>query len=85
VQRKRAVVERFNHSSLYIKTLCDHQGRNMFEHYAITPDRFAASGGAFPIIVRGTGIVGVAAASGLAAIEDHRIITEALREIIQGA
>jgi uncharacterized protein (UPF0303 family) len=83
VQRKRAVVERFNHSSLYLKTLCDHQGRNMFERYAITPDRFAASGGAFPITVRETGIVGVAAVSGLTAADDHRIVTEALREIMQ--
>ena len=81
VQRKRAVVERFEHSSLYMKTLCDQQGRDMFERYALSPERFAASGGAFPILVRGTGCVGVAAVSGLAAVDDHRIIVETLREL----
>ena len=83
VQRKRAVVERFEHSSLYMKTLCDQQGRNLFERYALSPERFAASGGAFPIQVRGTGCVGVAAVSGLAAVDDHRIIVETLREMFQ--
>lgn len=85
VQRKRAVVERFHHSSLYLKTLCDQQGRDMFERYAIPAERFAASGGAVPLAVRGTGIVGVAAVSGLAAVDDHRVIVETLREMLQGS
>jgi uncharacterized protein (UPF0303 family) len=84
VRRKRAVVERFHHSSLYMKTLCDSQGRDLFERYALQPSQFAASGGAVPINVKGTGLVGAAVVSGLAAVDDHRLVTDALRDMLAG-
>jgi uncharacterized protein (UPF0303 family) len=58
IRRKRAVVERFHRSSLFMKVSADEQGRPMLERYALSPEDYASSGGAVPIIVKGTGCVG---------------------------
>lgn len=41
---------------------------------------FALCGGGFPLVLRGTGMVGVIAVSGLPHLEDHRLIAETLAE-----
>jgi uncharacterized protein (UPF0303 family) len=45
--------------------------------------RFAAHGGAFPVIVRETGCVAVVTVSGLPQQDDHNLVVEALR-VFQG-
>ena len=45
----------------------------------LDPSEYAAHGGAFPLLVRGTGCVGTVAVSGLPQLEDHRLIVAALR------
>jgi uncharacterized protein (UPF0303 family) len=39
---------------------------------------FAAHGGSFPIIVRGTGCIGAVTVSGLPQRDDHNLVVEAL-------
>jgi uncharacterized protein (UPF0303 family) len=39
---------------------------------------YAAHGGCFPVIVRGTGPVGTVTVSGLPQLEDHHLVVEAL-------
>lgn len=81
-RRKRAVVERFHRSSLYMTEQCRQQGRTLHERYGLRPEDFAASGGGFPVAIRGTGVVGAAAVSGLRAVEDHAMIADALRQML---
>ncbi|HEY9054189.1 MAG TPA: heme-degrading domain-containing protein, partial [Rectinemataceae bacterium] len=78
IQRKRRTVNRFGHSSFYIGNLLKSQGKTLGEKYFISDQEYSAHGGAFPIIVEGTGQVGVVAVSGLPQEEDHRLLVECL-------
>ena len=77
--RKARVVARFQHSSLYVGQLCRDAGRTIEEMFLLPPFEFAAHGGAFPITVRGVGVVGSVAVSGLPQLEDHALVVETLR------
>jgi uncharacterized protein (UPF0303 family) len=44
---------------------------------------YQCKGGAFPICIPGTGMVGVIGISGLSAAEDHEVSVMALRKFIQ--
>ena len=78
VERKRAVVERFGHASLYMARLCEQRGVDLATRYQLDPLAFAASGGAFPITIRDVGVVGTVTVSGLPHEIDHALVVEAL-------
>lgn len=77
--RKRRVVHRFGHSSLYVRQSWIERGTTFEESSGLDPRRYAAHGGAVPLVVRGVGPVGVVAVSGLPQLEDHRMVVAALR------
>jgi len=80
IERKARVVDRFGHSSLYVRLLCERDGTTLEEKFLLDPREFAAHGGAFPLLVRGVGPVGTVVVSGLPQVEDHRMVVAALRE-----
>jgi uncharacterized protein (UPF0303 family) len=82
IRRKRAVVQRFQHSSLYMSVEAEQKGRPFLQRFGLSEQDYAAAGGGFPIFVRGTGCVGAVVVSGLPQLEDHRLVTDAIREII---
>jgi uncharacterized protein (UPF0303 family) len=82
VRRKRAVVNRFHRSSLYMKTSLDEAGRTMPERYGLPAQDYAASGGGVPIIVKDTGCIGAVVISGLTQYDDHDIAVAAIRDVI---
>jgi uncharacterized protein (UPF0303 family) len=53
--------------------------------FLLPPGRFAAHGGAFPLLVRGVGPVGTVVVSGLPQVDDHRMVVAALREHLAGS
>lgn len=79
IERKTRVVDRFGHSSLYMRRLAEDAGTTVQEMFGLDPRRYAAHGGAFPILVRAVGPVGVVVVSGLPQLEDHRMVVTALR------
>ena len=79
IRRKAAVVDRFGHSSLYMRQLAMDEGTTVEEKFGLDPRHFAAHGGAFPILIRSVGPVGVVCVSGLPQVEDHRMVVSALR------
>ncbi|CAA9421038.1 MAG: hypothetical protein AVDCRST_MAG15-2233 [uncultured Rubellimicrobium sp.] len=81
IRRKRAVVLRFHHSSLYMRLLCESKGVGLSERYGLPGTEFVASGGAVPIFVRDVGLVGVATVSGLPDVEDHQLVVTAIRDL----
>lgn len=81
LRRKRATVLRFQRSSLSMRLLCEERGEAFHSRFGLNPNDFVASGGALPLRVRGTGVVGVAAVSGLPDVEDHRLVVRALTEL----
>ena len=82
IRRKRAVVQRFHHSSLYMSVEAEVKGRPFLQRYGLSEQDYAAAGGGFPIFVKETGCIGAVVVSGLPQLEDHRLVTEAIRETI---
>jgi uncharacterized protein (UPF0303 family) len=78
--RKSAVVHRFGHSSLFVRQASVERGTTFEAEFGLDPQRYAAHGGAFPVLVRDVGPVGVVAVSGLPQLEDHRMVVAALRD-----
>ena len=76
INRKARVVEKFNHSSIYVRVSFE-------EHSGLDNELYAAHGGGFPIIVTGQGVVGVALVSGLPQVEDHKMIIQGLTNFKQ--
>ncbi|CAI6085740.1 heme-degrading domain-containing protein [Cohnella sp. JJ-181] len=82
VRRKARVVERFGHSSYYMETELRMSGTTIAERYFLDPALYAPYNGAFPIQIRGAGVIGVIAVSGLGGDQDHRLITTVLRGML---
>lgn len=79
IRRKNNVVNRFNHSSLYVGTALKQAGQTMEEKYLLSSQEYAAHGGAFPLMIRGVGVVGTITVSGLPQQEDHEVVVTTLR------
>ncbi|MFE6890317.1 heme-degrading domain-containing protein [Streptomyces sp. NPDC057694] len=85
IARKRRVVERYQVSSLLVGTRFRAKGTTFEDSSRLDPDTYAAHGGAFPIAVRGTGVVGTVVVSGLPQLEDHALVVEALGRFIDAS
>ena len=82
IDRKSAVVDRYGHSSYYIGCRHRAEGGDFETDTRLDVHRYAAHGGAFPIMVRGTGPIGVIAVSGLPQAEDHQFVVAALERFL---
>ena len=82
IERKNRVVRRFGHSSYYMGVSSEGEFN---ARYLLDENEFAAHGGAFPVIVRGVGVVGTVTVSGLPQEEDHRLVVSVLRAFLAGA
>ncbi|MCU6792238.1 heme-degrading domain-containing protein [Paenibacillus sp. WQ 127069] len=82
VRRKSNVACRFGHSSHYIWAQLRAAKKTIQERYLVDPTEYAASGGAFPIIIKNVGVIGAIAVSGLPQEEDHLVVTTVIREFI---
>ena len=82
IERKNRVVRRWGHSSFYMGALHREQGTTLAERQLVDPTEFADHGGAFPVTVRGVGIVGTVTVSGLPQADDHRLVVEVLRAFL---
>lgn len=78
VAGKARIVERFGHSSLYERLRYESVGTTFAAETSLAFPEYAPHGGGFPLIVAGTGPVGVAIVSGLPQLEDHALIVECL-------
>ncbi|MGR3661657.1 MAG: heme-degrading domain-containing protein [Paracoccaceae bacterium] len=82
IQRKNRVVNRFGHASFYMGTHLRIQGKTIEEKYLLPEHRYAAHGGAFPILIKDTGPIGTVTVSGLAQKEDHDLVVKFLGELL---
>ena len=82
VKRKVRLVYRFGHSSFYMGQILKSKGKRIEEAYLIPESEYAAHGGCFPVIVKGTGLVGTITVSGLPQEEDHKLVVDAIREYL---
>lgn len=80
-ERKAAVVLRMEQSSRLVEARLagvDTAGIGWLDH------RYALTGGAVPVRVRGVGVVAAVAVSGLASEEDHALAVEGLEALARG-
>ena len=83
LDRKCRVVDRYLASSYLVGTRFRAKGTTFEESSRLDPDRYAAHGGAFPLHVTGTGVIGTVAVSGLPQVEDHALVVEALEHYLR--
>lgn len=79
VKRKVRLVNRFGHSSFYVGQSLKSKGKTIEQSYLIPESEYAPHGGCFPILIRGTGMVGTITVSGLPQEEDHKLVVLAIQ------
>jgi uncharacterized protein (UPF0303 family) len=82
ILRKTRVVDRFGMASFHVGERARQEGTTFEEQMRLPPGEYAAHGGAFPITVRGVGVVGTVAVSGLPQLEDHELVVAVLTEVL---
>ena len=82
IERKRNVVERFQHSSWYMGQYYQAKGKTIGQAAFVDEKQFAPYGGSFPITVKGTGVVGAISVSGLPQYEDHQLVVDTLTQYL---
>jgi len=83
IARKRASVLRFGHSSYYLGQYNQAKQREFEQQPHINALDYCAHGGAVPIRIKNSGLVGVASVSGLAQDVDHQMVIDAFRLLIK--
>jgi uncharacterized protein (UPF0303 family) len=82
LMRKAAVVERYGHSSYFVGCKFRADGGDFDTDSRLDVALFAAHGGAFPIILGGSGCIGTVAVSGLPQLDDHRFVVAQLEQFL---
>jgi len=59
------------------------KGTSLEERLFISSRDYADHGGSFPLSLEGRGVIGAVTVSGLPQEEDHRLVTESLKELIK--
>lgn len=83
-RRKCAVVHRFHRSSLQVRLEAELKGYDFNTRFGLPAGDYVASGGAIPLIIRGGTLIGSVGVSGLPDVEDHKLVTLCLAEILAG-
>lgn len=78
VKRKGNLAMHFGQSSLRVRLTFEARGMSLADPWALDPAHYALKGGAFPILLKGTGAVGTITVGGLTDVEDHALAVEAI-------
>lgn len=84
LERKARVVDLFGHSSFYVGTTFREKGSTFETESGLDTALYAAHGGVFPVILRGTGPVGTVGVSGLPQAQDHAFVVTELESFLNG-
>jgi uncharacterized protein (UPF0303 family) len=79
IRRKSNLVNRTGHASFFVHTEAVNAGRDYDNLPTFDTRDYAAHGGSFPIVVKGTGQIGTITVSGLAGVDDHAMVVRALK------
>lgn len=77
-RRKANLVARLGRSSYAIGLGLKARNTTLQEKYGLPPADYVSHGGAFPILLAGTGVIGSVTVSGLPQRDDHELVVEAL-------
>ena len=82
-ERKANVAQHFEQSSMLVRRIHERDGVDMHTRHTLSPERFQAHGGAFPLRAAGVGVIGTVVVSGLPQIEDHAFVVEQLAAFLR--
>lgn len=82
VARKIKLVNRMGMSSFRVGTMLRSMGTTLEDRFELSHYEYAAHGGCFPVILKGTGPIGTITISGLAQEDDHAMVVNAIREFL---
>ena len=82
VARKIKLVNRMGMSSYRVGTLLRSLGMTLEERFELSHYEYAAHGGCFPVILKGTGPIGTVTISGLAQEDDQAMVVNAIRQYL---
>jgi uncharacterized protein (UPF0303 family) len=83
IERKKNLVKTVFKSSYAMHLRLSNDGKTLEDLYDAPMGHFAAHGGCFPIVVKGTGFVGTITVSGLPQREDHDLVVKTIRVYFQ--
>jgi len=81
--RKYNLVTRMGKSSYRVGLELKEEGKSFEEMFELSVENYAAHGGCFPIRVKGTGIIGTVAVSGLEQSLDHALVIEGIEKFLK--
>jgi uncharacterized protein (UPF0303 family) len=79
IKRKVRLVNRFGHSSFYMGRYLKSCGQTIEGMYLLPESEYAPHGGCFPVIIKGSGLMGTIAVSGLPEEDDHKLVVKIIR------
>ncbi len=82
IKRKIRLVYRFGHSSYYMGQFLKSHGKRIEEMYLLPESEYAPHGGCFPVIIKGSGVIGTITVSGLTQEEDHILVVQTIRDYL---
>jgi len=82
IRRKNNLVARTGHSSFYTHNEVRQRGGDHDALPGLDMRDFAAHGGAFPVVLRGAGMVGTVTVSGLPGAQDHGLVVATLKDYL---
>ena len=77
-RRKGNTVAHFRRSSYAVGLKLQQSGATLADKHGLSVSDYAAHGGAFPLTVKGAGVIGSVTVSGLPQRADHELVVEAL-------
>ncbi len=80
--RKTAVVLRYGRSSLGVGEQFRIGGKDFDRDSRLDPERYAAHGGVFPVVLTSGALLGAVGVSGLAQRDDHAFVVGQLRQFL---
>lgn len=81
--RKKNVVDRYSHSSMYVQEMYKSMGTSFEASGLLNPNEFQAVGGSFPLIIKNVGMVGSITVCGLTGELDHQICVDGIRAFLK--
>lgn len=80
IRRKSKLVNRTGRSSFHTHTEVLLKGGDIDDVPGFDPREYAAHGGSFPVVIKGSGQVGTITVSGLPGPDDHRMVVSVLKD-----
>lgn len=82
IRRKQNMVQVSQCSTLHAMYQLIRDNKDQEKDWRLNNAEYGAIGGGFPITVKGTGIIGAVACSGLAHTDDHQLLVDSIAELL---